>query len=406
MCLYMNIVDFMYLYKNTVTMDIHVTFGQGATIQPVPVRARVPRTTFGPSWDELKAHLGSIEPNDDFGSSNDLVPDSIPRRSRQPLHPTFLPGTFLPGVLQYVKLLNTASPGRFSLEMADPDQNQVLTLAFFVEPPGTSTQRFHEDVNGFRLFPVWNALYALTGPVGQGACTETTVAQSLFETKRVDVQSYQEGSIVFWDGSWPHRGTGNRNGEMCVQLHVLLTAAWVVRPLFGFDNALDNCIEGCRTASDPVVYMKKCFLAAPHLATSELKDKLTLLQVYHLRAELAREYEGGLLGSRNGFYEYGDSFDCAMFELYLMGQGPFFRTDLFNKFTWREERHVLDRPTRASEKKLRKDTLRRWKEWRSRVQGSDIFQTQGSWPHLKVRATGEIFPQSELGFWFCRGLTK
>ena len=110
-----------------------------------------------------------------------------------------------------------------------------------------------------------------------------------------------------------------------------------------------------------MVYLEKFFADAPHLATLELRDRLTLLQVYHLRAELAREYEGGLLASRNGFYEYGDAFDCAMFELYLMGRGPFFRKDLFNKFTWREERHVVVEPTRANEKKLRVDSLCRWK---------------------------------------------
>lgn len=129
-------------------------------------------------------------------------------------------------------MLNASSPGRFSPELADPHQTQVLALAFFVEPPGTTTQRFHEDVNGFRLFPVWNALYALDGPATREACLETTVAQSLFETKRVDVQNCRVGSIVFWDGSWPHRGTGNQSGETGVQLHVWFTAAWVGRPLF------------------------------------------------------------------------------------------------------------------------------------------------------------------------------
>jgi hypothetical protein len=61
---------------------MHITFGQGATVQPVPVRARVQRTTFGPSWSELQPYLGSIDTGREFGGSNDLRSESCPRRSR------------------------------------------------------------------------------------------------------------------------------------------------------------------------------------------------------------------------------------------------------------------------------------------------------------------------------------
>lgn len=58
-----------------------------------------------------------------------------------------------------------------------------------------------------------------------------------------------------------------------------------------------------------------------------------MLQVYHLRAELAREYEGGLLDNRNGFFEHCDAFDRTMFELYFTRKGPFREKDLFTKLT-------------------------------------------------------------------------
>lgn len=381
-----------------------VTFGQGATIQKIPVRARVGETSFLPKWDDMKHLVSSGPASSEFGISADIVhDDQAPRRTRIPLHPLNLPPDFTQNILKFAEKLNISDGSRFSPDLADPLQNQIIALALFVEPPGTPMQNFHEDVNGFRLFPVWNAMCALKVPHDQKADLYTTVAQSLFSSTSFDAQDKQSGSIIFWDGAWPHRGTGNASTELCVQIHVVFAASWVLRPLRRVRPLLDRCIQGAIASATPTDFVEKFFSDFPALASLELRDHLTVLQVYHLRAELAREYEGGLLRGRNGFYEHGDAFDRAMFDLYMSRRGPFRSKDLFNKFTWREERSILENPSREYEMALRAATLQRWKYWHSRVRDSDPGP-EGAWPMWKCRVTEQVFPQSELGFWFCRSV--
>lgn len=186
-------------------MKMEIVFGQGATVQPVPVRGRVARTDFGPTWDQIEQHLHSAEvPGLHFGASADISPPENSRRSRQPLHPQVLAGsapTVDQDILGFVRQLNASVSSRFSPGLTNPSKNQVVALALFSEPPGTALQNFHEDVDGFRLFPVWNATYALSGPSEQNACIATTVAQSLFSLKDFDIQDSSKGSVVFWDGA-------------------------------------------------------------------------------------------------------------------------------------------------------------------------------------------------------------
>lgn len=320
----------------------------------------------------------------EFGTNVDTVQTLTIARARLPLDVSVVQdlqtsdGQDVIGNIcnRILPLLNTSDHSRYSADLTDPAEQAIFGLALFSDPPGSAQQEFHEDLIGFRFAPFWNCSIPLELPheFSSGEFQNWwTTAESLYGGPKC-AQNVHERTAVFWDAAWPHRGTGNRSVQQPgknsykVQLHLLFGPRWIF--LDTSPSVLVNLLKAqCRgkTSAECLSIIESAWKLNPATFLDPIRRRWNLLQQYHALAEMAREYSGGLLGSRNAFFEHGCEFARAMFSLYIQGSGPYRHHDLFLRYTWREEKRHNRALQATLLESVRSATLARWNVYAGKV---------------------------------------
>jgi hypothetical protein len=267
-----------------------------------------------------------------FGENVDIVKGGSATRMRIPLKWDHLEGIGHGGnhvvqnwIAKLVAKLTESPSGTRQYSYLD---YRLFAAAIFVDPPGTSSQEFHEDLVGLDRLAVWNLMIPIQLPADQ-KCTdnEFALAQSLFRSKEHCAQ--EDTDAVAWDANWKHRGLGNPSQcpydkGVRVQLHLICAPQFFLLPI---QRSL-----GPASPNDPV-------------------KGVPVSAIIHAQNEIAREYNHGI----NVFYENGTDKDRELHEAYVRNSLPGESKNWFY-----EARHHHDTEFKYTQEVI-DQTLQAWK---------------------------------------------
>ena len=125
-----------------------------------------------------------------------------------------------------------------------------ISASIFVDPPGSSLQDFHDDIEGMDRHAVWNIAIPLQLPertIHSDFSLQT--AQNLRNQNSKGLVGQLESEAVMWDGNWLHRGTGNTTKVDKIQLHMVFAPWFMFVPpeqaetVFGGKEALNKILN-------------------------------------------------------------------------------------------------------------------------------------------------------------------
>jgi len=100
----------------------------------------------------------------------------------------------------------------------------LLKASIFVDPPGSVSQTFHEDVPECDRVQLWNLFLPIQiAPGVQSALMERNELAGI--TRPIP----GENDAIMWDGHWLHKGVGNTSTVTRVYLHLVYAQVWVTQ---------------------------------------------------------------------------------------------------------------------------------------------------------------------------------
>lgn len=101
----------------------------------------------------------------------------------------------------------------------------LIKVSLFIDPPGSSVQENHMDVEMFDRNQIWNLVLPIQAvpSVPMAAMERSEITGATIAPRRVD-----EDTAIMWDGNWKHRGVGNTTTETRVMLHLLYVPVWML----------------------------------------------------------------------------------------------------------------------------------------------------------------------------------
>lgn len=155
-------------------------------------------------------------------------------------------------------LLKSVSHGGIANRQYNRRAYKLSGAFIFIDPPGSSVQEFHIDMQGCDRDAAWNMLIPLE------VHGRHHMASSLFSSKGGG--SACVGEATMWDACWNHQGLGNTTSRARTFLHLLFLPFWMLVPdvdrqMWMLDDAelvtqISAIARGGKTTQDPWDYIR------------------------------------------------------------------------------------------------------------------------------------------------------